>query len=197
MARAKEKSHLYFEKIDIRLPINISMAIEIIENNSTGEIPKTNEFKKELKKTESVLAVVVGRKEIAIDTFKNWIQWDNFKFNFSATFKEGRDGKRKLQTPELEISQKDWKRLYNEPFTFHLDGTWFKVKTIKEIVHVPFKKDPSSANLYKSYYQVIKDKNHRATKLLAAAKVNDGIYFESIDVGKDFTFEMVVKIIEN
>ncbi len=195
-AKIKEKNQLYFEKLDIGLPIKIFMMVEIIENNSTGFIPKTSELNEPPKKTEPVFAKVVGRKDLAIDTFKNWVQWDNLKFNFSATFKVGLDGKRKLQTPELEISYKDWKRLYEAPFTFYLDGTWFKVKTIKEIVLVPHKKDPTAVSLHQNYYQVIKDKNHRATKLLAEANVNDRLYFELIDVGKDFTFGMVVKIVE-
>ncbi len=40
LARVKEKDHLYFEKMDIGLPKLIYMVVEIIENNSTGFIPK-------------------------------------------------------------------------------------------------------------------------------------------------------------
>ena len=195
--RAKEKDHLYFEKMEVGLPINISMAIKIIEDNSIGNVPKMNELNDVPKEIVPVLAEVLGRKEIVIDTFKNWIQWDNLKFNFSATFKEGRNGKTKLQTPTLEITKQEWQQLQNQPFIFHLDKEWFKVKTIKEIVFVPHKKDPKSFNVQQDYQQIIKDKNHRVSKVLATANIGDYIYFETIDVGKDFTFGLVVKIIDN
>lgn len=196
LAKAKEKDHIYFEKMDIGLEQLISMSIKIQEEYSTGFAPKSEKLIEQPQGSKTEFVEVLGRQEIDINSFKNWIQWGNRKFNFSATFQEGRDGKMKLQPPMLEITKNDWERLQSQSFTFYLDKEWYKVKTIKEIVHIPYKKDPKAVTLHQGYYQTIQDKNHRVTQLLATADVGDRLYFETIDVGKDFTFGMVVKIVD-
>ncbi|MFK7978771.1 MAG: hypothetical protein AB8G86_02215 [Saprospiraceae bacterium] len=210
LAKAKEKDYLYFEKMDIGLPKLVGMVVKIVENESTEFIPKANTKINQPNQLNHITTdetsntkkmAVAAERNISLPTIgmnsPNRVHWDNLAFEVKGTVKRRTNEAQIIQISTLEITQAQWEQLYNQPFTLDFNHTWYKVKKIKEVVLVPFKKYPKSANLYQDYYQIIKDKNHRATKLLAEANIGDHIYFERIDVGKAFTFGMVVKIVEN
>jgi len=171
------------------------LTIEIIKNKPTNINKVTNESSN----TRDITVSAERKKPLPTISinYPNRVHWDNLAFEVKATLKERINEEKTIQISTLEITKEQWNRLYNQPFALDFNGHWYTVKTMKEIVLVPFKKYPSSVQLNKNYDQVIRDKNHRGTKLLAAAKVNDYIYFEQINVGEAFTFGLGVKIIDN
>jgi len=87
--------------------------------------------------------------------------------------------------------------LRKQPVTLHTPMGWYKIKKMEAVFIVPKNKNPKSINLHKDYYQIIKDENEQLTRLMASAEVGDRLYFEKIEVGADFTFGIVVEIIDN
>ena len=128
---------------------------------------------------------------------KNWIQWGDKQFPFTVTFKEGKDGLRKLLTPKMKFTKAEWDKYYQQPISFYIEGQWFKIKTMEDIVIVPHKKNPKSIAVQGDYYQLINQDGNRVVELLRSGQEKDVFFFEKIDVGKDFTFGLVVEILED
>lgn len=145
------------------------------------------------KESNAAVATVISRtyKELQ----DNWIYWGTKKIPFSGTFKIGQDGLKKLQVSTLEFTKEEWNYLYSESVTFYLDEAFFPIESMDAVVLVPKKKDPIMVKVYQKYHQLIKDQNEKLTRLMARAEVGDMLYFEKVNVGKDFTFGMVVEII--
>ncbi|MEM1120875.1 MAG: M56 family metallopeptidase [Bacteroidota bacterium] len=135
--------------------------------------------------------------ELSANPSKNWIYWGDKKVEFSATFREGLNGRIRMSTPTIEVSKSDWNYLKAQPFTFFLNKKWYKVQSIEEIVFVPKKADPIAIPIGRDFQQILQNKDHKAKQLLNKADIGDYIYYERIDVGKDFVFGLVVEIVEN
>jgi|GEM_PF-3052754 len=141
---------------------------------------------------------IIGRKDQAKDSLQNYIQWDDQKFDFAIEDLTTRINETQLKTPKIQITKREWDRLRKEPFTFKINKNWYKINKIEEIVFVPFKADPVSVAIDKmGYYHAISGFNQRAKQLFETANVGDYIYYENIDIGKDFNLGIVVEIIES
>lgn len=126
---------------------------------------------------------------------ENWIYWEDKRFKLMP---KDRKGKFPFAIPHLKVTKEEWEHLSNQPFTFQIQREWFKIKNIANIVLVQKRKAPFPVAYKKGYNRVPFEYNEQSIKLFERVnKVGDHIYYEQIDIGKDYTFGLIVEIIEN
>jgi len=165
---------------------SMTIAQNELSKEAKAKFVKINE--KINNKSNGIVKTVIPRKDEQLQD--NWIYWGDKKIPLEGSAE-------KVDIPKLEFTKTEWAYLRKQPLTFQIAEEWFKIQGMYAVVLVPKKKNPVLVNIHKDYYQLVKDENERVTRLMASADVGDMLYFEKIDVGKDFFLDLVIKIIED